>query len=311
MKSNLRSYFSVLIIVLVAVSATLFATSSLGQESSTASGQEADSNTPTAVPSSAAVPDNVPAGKPDTTPGNSESISTATHPGGTINLAPIKLVNNEWGAPPDEKLTCGVYSDQGKKFGWYWNRQDPKLKPGSPGLLPIYPSIRIGGNHRQQSDLAHFPIKVKDIKSLEFQVDYDYTEDPSGTYNLAYDWFLLNTDKSSPEAVRKAEIMIWLHATICPPPEAYKGDFSDGHNTYALYAYTMSDGRLYYAFIMKGKPEFQSRHKVDVKKLTDNLNLDPGWYIPGIELGSEIVNGSGKIEISRFSVNMNGTVIEK
>ena len=178
-------------------------------------------------------------------------------------------------------------------------------------MLPIYPSLRIGGNPWEQSNSAYFPIKVSEIQSATFQVAYDYPAAPTGAFDLAYDMFFMDTNKPSPNPEIKAEIMIWLQGTIGQPPQTYKEDFTDGHNTYELYSYVMSCGRLYYAFIMKGQPQFQAQHAVDVKKLLDNLDLDPNWYIPGVELGSEVVNGSGKIEISKFSVNVNGSVIEQ
>jgi len=72
------------------------------------------------------------------------------------------LNNNTWGAPPDEILTSGVYLNDDGTFGWYWNRQDPKTKADVNGILPIYPSLRIGGNPWEQSKLAHcflFPVR--------------------------------------------------------------------------------------------------------------------------------------------------------
>jgi hypothetical protein len=242
------------------------------------------------------------------TPDNISHRET-THPGDTIKLSSLKLVNNQWGAPASEQLSCAVFRSQDRNFGWYWNRLDPGLKSGSQQVLPIYPSLRIGGNHREQSDVSYFPVRLGDVNSLSFQVDYKYLEIPTGVFDFAYDMFLLNTDKSDSNAERKAEVMIWLHGTLGQPPETYRGDFSDGYNTYKLYSFTMSDGRLYSSFIMKGQPQYQSQHKVDVKKLLEYVDLDPNWYIPGIELGSEVVDGSGKIEISQFFVELNGSVI--
>ncbi len=100
--------------------------------------------------------------------------------------------------------------------------------------------------------------------------------------------------------------MIWIHASVKQPSKSYKGDFSDGLNTYELYSWVMSDGRLYYSFIMKGKPQQAAHHTVNTRKLLDKLELDPGLYIHGIELGNEVFSGSGKIEIDKFNVNLNG-----
>jgi hypothetical protein len=57
---------------------------------------------------------------------------------------------------------------------------------------------------------------------------------------------------------------------------------------------------------MDGQPQFQAQHTADVKRLLANIAIDPNWYLLGVDLGSEIVAGTGKIEISQFNVNLNG-----
>jgi hypothetical protein len=242
---------------------------------------------------------------------NEATTATVNKAGATIDLDSLKLVNNQWGAPADEKLTCAVYHNQSKNFGWYWNRQEPKTKPGIEGVLPIYPGLRIGGNPWEQSNSAYFPIRVSALESLTFQVTYNYPAVPTGAFDLAYDIFFTDTNKSRPDPEIKAEVMIWLQGTIEQPQATFKGDYTDRLNTYALFSHVMSSGRLYYAFVMKGQYQFQAQHTVDVKKLLGNLDLNPNWYIPGVELGSEVVNGSGKIEINQFSIKMNNSVIEQ
>lgn len=314
MKSKFRflfTYYSFIILAVITgiVSLAFFTPSSPEVPKLAAPTVPVDKNNGLNTDSETAMTEGVTSEQLVVTPDYLELNEAITKSGDKIKYNSLKLVDNEWGAPANEQLVCAVFLNQGQNFGWNWNRQDPKLKPGSSGILPIYPSVRIGGNHREQSDIAHFPIKMSDLKSLSFMVDYRYPEIPTGVFDLAYDMFLLNTDNSGPEAERKSEVMIWLHGTLGQPLESYKGDFSDGYNTYSLYSFTMSDGRLYSSFILKGQPQFQSRHYVDVKKLLDYIDLDPNWYIPGIELGNEVVNGSGKIEISQISVNLNGSDI--
>jgi hypothetical protein len=234
-----------------------------------------------------------------------DSVSKSK-PGTTIVFNTRTLVNNNWGAPPEEKLTSGIYLAQNNNFGWFWDRLAPREKAGIKGMLPIYPSIRIGGNPWEPSKCVHFPVRLSEVKSLNLELSYTYPTTPDGAYDLAYDMFLLDTNQPSSNPKRNAEVMIWIHQTLAPPSGCYKGDFTDGNNNYELYSYVMADGRLYFAFIMKGQPVFQAQHTVDAKKLLDLLNLDPDWYIPGIELGNEVIDGAGKIEISQLIVSLNG-----
>ncbi len=217
-----------------------------------------------------------------------------------------RLTNNVWGAPEDETLISGVYLNYDGSFGWDWNRPDPKTKPGQTCVKPIYPSVRCGGSPWDPSNSAYFPVRLTDIKSLKLDVMYSYPSLPTGSYNLAYDMFLSDTNQPGSSPKPKAEVMIWLHSTFPQLPNTYRGDFTDGNNTYELYSFVMSDGRLYYSFAMKGQPQFQAQHTVDARRLMDNLTLDPNWYIHGVELGNEIVSGSGKIKISKLNISLNG-----
>jgi hypothetical protein len=226
--------------------------------------------------------------------------------GKTIEFNRGKLCNNQWGAPLEENLNCSIYLSQNNTFGWYWDRTNPLVKSGMNGVLPIYPSVRVGGNPWEKSNSVLFPVKVMNVNSLMLNLNYKYATIPDGSYDFAYDLFLTDTDQPCSTPVRKAEVMIWIHQSSLPPGGSYKGDFSDGINTYELYSYVMADGRLYFAFVMKGQPLYNAQYKIDAKKLLDYLNLNPNWYIPGIELGNEIINGSGNLEITQFDVILNG-----
>jgi hypothetical protein len=229
-----------------------------------------------------------------------------TGPNENIKFGAKRLINNFWGAPPEEKLSGGVYFNEDKSVGWYWDRPHPLTKPGTSIFQPIYQNVRTGGCPWETSGTPLFPIKFRDIKTLEFDSAYRYLIPPSGTYNLSYDMFLSDTDKTSATPSPKVEIMIWLQHTFGQPPDKYKGDVSDGINTYEYYSYTLPNGRLYYAFVLKDQTPLNGEHIVNAKKLMDTLGLDPSWYLHGVELGNEVVNGSGKIEIIKNDVILNG-----
>jgi hypothetical protein len=263
----------------------------------------------TASPSDLVLADNVPKSSAQNIIQAAESTimtTTKSKPWEGIILAPLKLTNNVWGAPADESLTSTIYLNENHSFGWYWQRLEPKMKDGVNCVQPIYPGVRVGGSPWEASTSKYFPIKLGDIKTLVFNVTFSYPEAPSGLNNLAYDIFFTETDKANTNPEIKAEVMIWLHGSNKQPPNTYKGDFTDGYHTYQLYSWVMSNGRAYYSFIMTGGSPSQGQHTVDARKLLDNLELDPGWYIHGVELGNEIWHGTGKIEISKLSINVNG-----
>lgn len=237
--------------------------------------------------------------------GNVVAISK-DKPWDNINSGSLQVRNNVWGAPENEKLSCGVYFNDNKSFGWVWNRSDPQKKGGNEFVQPIYPSVRVGASPWDASNSAYFPVKLQDTRSLILDVSYTYRTTPDGTYNLAYDMFLSSTNQPSSTPNPDAEVMIWLHGTLGQPADAFKGDFSDGSNMYSLYSFVMANGRQYYAFILKDQTGTQGNLTVNAGQLLSTLNLDPAWYIHGIELGNEVVNGSGKIEIDKLTIDLNG-----
>jgi hypothetical protein len=216
------------------------------------------------------------------------------------------LINNRWGAPPEENVTSGIYLNQDQTFGWYWERATPLMKPGINGYQPLYPNVKIGGDIFEKPRHPLLPIKVSSINQLSFLVDYEYPNEPTGSYNLAYQLYFIDTDKPDPNGVPNAEVMIWIHQTFGQPPDTFKGVFANSSNNYDLYSWIRSDGLQYSAFLKQGSPNFKTQHTVDAKNLMDNLAINPDWYLFSIHLGNEVVNGSGKIQINKMEIIMNG-----
>ena len=177
----------------------------------------------------------------------------ATSAGHTIDFGSRRIINDRWGAGTGETPESGIFYNNPGDFGWYWNRDDPKPKAGFGSVQPIYPDVRIGGNPPEKSTSPYFPIVLADLKSLQLGTTYSYQTNPTGTYDLAYDMFISDTNRAQSMREIKAEVMIWLMATAQQPPETYKGDFSDGYNDYQLYSWTRADGRLYSAFVLTGR----------------------------------------------------------
>jgi hypothetical protein len=223
-----------------------------------------------------------------------------------IDFNSSQLINDCWGIGTGETLRSGIFYNSAEDFGWYWNRDNPKLKTGFDTVQPIYPDVRIGGNPPQNSKSPYFPIALGSLNSLQLGTTYNYQSRPTGTFDLAYDMFFSDSDQAQSMRQIKAEVMVWLMATAKQPPETYKGNFSDGYHNYQLYSWTRKDGRRYSAFVMIGEPQFQTHVTVDARKLIDQLGINSNWYLYGVALGNEVWDGSGRIQIREFSLNLNG-----
>ena len=225
-----------------------------------------------------------------------------------------RVQTNLWGVPPDESFrdyrNCVfVYPWY---FGWKWDRQYPKPLPGEQSVSPICPDITTGttpwGGYATNPNL---PVKVGDIQSLMFSVNYRYSviPYPKDSFNLAYDMWVL--DKKVPDKVSlntKKEIMIWVNRqnVPMPPPVA---QVSDGINTYDLVAW---EG--YNAFMLNVPASYGSKtHTVNVNVLLDYLvaqNLIPAdWYLAEIGLGNEVWKSRGQINVTKLAYNLNGVSI--
>lgn len=221
-----------------------------------------------------------------------------------LTIPPDKaLLNNLWGAPYEERQSGSLdsyiyYKSDYSSFGWEWNRPNPVPMDG--WIQPIFPEIWMGSN------TGFSPIKFKDVNSLSAELQYTYPKSPTGDYNFAYDiWFTYGD-------TRKAEIMIWISCTECAPG-TYEGEINDGYNTYDVYYTDPSSWRpwLYYAFVLKNRDPIQYNHNVNIKTLLDSISgkLNSDWSLSSLELGNEIYKGSGRIEISKYQINLNNAVI--
>lgn len=233
-----------------------------------------------------------------------KEIGTWRYGGGIENLS-RRLHNNVWGLTDEEKRTnivkSYIYYKYNGNFGWEWDRPDPLLGDGIY-IPPIYPGVVIGASGSYSSTSQYFPIKVKDIRFFTSEVEYNYTKQPTGGYNLAYDVWLVDNKRNN-----KAEIMVWIHGEL-GEPQRY---VADGINEYGYFYRPPKPGFEwdYHAFVLKDQ-DLLLNHKVNIKNLLDILiksgKLDVEWDVLSIEFGSEIGMGSGRIEISKYVVNING-----
>lgn len=223
--------------------------------------------------------------------------------GAVLSLPPKEILNNVWGAPSSERqsgsLSSYIYYKSNGNFGWEWHRNNPIAMNG--WIQPIFPEAML------DSDSGFLPIKLKNINSLSSVLQYQYPTQPTGGYNLAYDvWFTSGT-------TRKAEIMFWVSCTAECTPGTNGGEINDGYNTYKVYYTEPSSWRpwLYYAFILKNQNPVPFNHTVDMKVLLNSISnrLDGEWDLSRLDLGNEVWDGSGRIEISKWQLNLNSPVV--
>lgn len=230
---------------------------------------------------------------------------------GSIESQSLMLYNNLWGVTDKEKekgtTKSYLYYVFDGNFGWEWNRPDAKSNPYD---LPAYPEVIVGKKpgSNEDSTSPYFPIKLSDVKSLTVEIEYKYVKPAKGDYNLAFDIYFV--DPSDPYK-KVSNVMIWINGRLKGDPPIKM--VSDGINDYEYHYREPSGGQYWpwHAFILKNQDPTATYIKIDIKKLWEQLpeSLDNKLILPGIEFGNEIWLGSGRIEISRYTINLNGNVV--
>ncbi len=230
-----------------------------------------------------------------------------------IDGRPKRLYNNLWGMTHKEdrykNLKSYIYYKSDNSFGWEWDRPDPSSN--GEYITPIYPEVIVGAIPGDSAYTTRiFPIKYGDIKSWTSELEYQWKILPKGKNNLAYDLYWLNPGDLYD---KKFNIMIWVEGHHDEKPI---GTASDGINEYIHYMRPAGKGQYWewHAFELKDQNLSRKNFKVDIKKLVDNAfsqdTLHEDWVISGMELGSEIWRGSGRIEINKYIINLNDNIIQ-
>jgi hypothetical protein len=220
----------------------------------------------------------------------------------TIKYKEFTLLNNKWGQPAATQSIFSYVNSAGNTIlGWSWN---------NPGTGYNYPEFVIGTHFGGwPSTSPSFPIQYKNVNTWTVDLAWDYPQPPTGSFwDLGFDIYWMDSSFKT----KNYNIMIWPHSSSYAPGQ-YVKDVSDGFNTYAYYHGSKSYGP-WDAFVLKNQPSAGGSMSINIKALINTISNSQftgsgEWYIPDIQLGSENQNSAGKLEISKFDMNLNGNII--
>jgi Glycosyl hydrolase family 12 len=236
---------------------------------------------------------------------------------GALHPAPVgTLVNNTWnkrsaGAGPWRQCLRSREREGRTDYGWAWHW------PSRDGLY-AYPSLLVGGSpwSDRPSNDPRFPRRIADTRSM--RVEFDTEAQFEGKKNLAVEFWFTRTapepGKSNERAIT-AELMIWN--------EASNGLVSKDDKPTATVEIDGAKWVLYvkrnWGDVSGGSGErwtFITYHAVapspnaryDARKFFQDAIerglLAEGDVIAGLELGNELVSGTGSTWIKRFELNI-------
>jgi hypothetical protein len=215
--------------------------------------------------------------------------------------------NGEWQQCIEKRVIAEV-----AQYGWSWQW------PQKSNVIFAYPQVKLGLSPWAPEPASdnRFPLKISAINNLTISYDLDISA--NGQYNLATSMWLINSDtvteKPNPSAI-VAEFMIWTYSTAKHFNPAGKkvteatiddkkwevwvdknwGDASGANaNKWIYITYRAKESALearFNAFNL-------IQHAVANKIITADL------YISDIELGNEIMSGSGIAWVKSFEVKI-------
>lgn len=215
--------------------------------------------------------------------------------------------DGEWQQCIEKRLVAEV-----TQYGWSWQW------PQKSNVIFAYPQVKLGVSPWAPEPASdnRFPLKISSIKNLT--ISYDLEISTNGQHNLATSMWLTNSatvyEKPNPSAI-VAEFMIWTYSTAKHFNPAGKkvtevtidgkqwevwvdknwGDASGANaNKWIYITYRAKESAL--------KTQFNAFNLIQ-HAVADNI-ITADLYIADIELGNEIMSGSGIAWVKSFEVKI-------
>lgn len=234
---------------------------------------------------------------------------TLKDPFAEVSLGPIVLSNNTWGVYTwgYEAWVNGVDYIQRLTYHPGDLTHDVRVNwsytnPG--GNILAYPAIVLGYKPWSLMGDQFLVGQVTTLRELTITADLDIRGQTAG-FNIAYDLWLTDTAAGGPESL-SAEIMVWLHAgdlaaAGAPQARMITDDFSASvyvlpdmragtEYSWAYIAVVLDDDRLEGSLDMAAILRF----------LADRGFIDRDDYLSSVELGAEVLTGTGGFTLNSF-----------
>lgn len=226
------------------------------------------------------------------------------------------LYNNVWNKGAAKSFSwsqCLEKSLSTDLFGWSW------VWPAKSNVIFAYPQVKLGVSPwaPQPTLNSEFPLDITNVRSLI--VEHELEVQGNSEHNVATSLWLTDTnnigEKPNPDAII-AELMIWSYATPnhMSPAGVHKGDFEAGSQIWEVWvdkdwsdASGVNKNRwVYITFRAKDKKLKAMFDVIDFTNYAVKQKILPRkFYIADVELGTEIMSGSGLAWVKKFRVSVN------
>lgn len=219
-----------------------------------------------------------------------------------------RLINNNWGktfGDPNYTQIVSLLTNVktgGTGFIWEWNWPDN----GNTSHVVAFPEIIFGpGPWGVNSAASVLPKKVAELASCIAAYDISVSSS-TGINNISSDIWLVSGEIAP--GARKYEVMWWIKNNGMNPAGVLAGKLLVGGETVDLFKATMSDGSASWTYLALVPATTRLSGNLDVGGILSALKTggyiaeDANLNLASVELGSELVYGTGKVLVNKFEV---------
>jgi xyloglucan-specific endo-beta-1,4-glucanase len=229
--------------------------------------------------------------------------------GESIRRGRFLLVNNLWGARFGSGEQCLEAEDEGASTpaaagepiawstDWRW--------AGPSDSVKSYAAAILGWHWGLVAPDPALPVRLSELAVARSDWEYRLAETEPGTFNVAYDIWIASEPDPQAEQLTD-EIMIWLNrGGGATPIGAFAASVDVDGAAWELWQGPHPHrGWTVHSFVRT--PGVASA-SLELRRFFDHLGsrgLDPERYVVGIEAGTEIFTGAGRLDTLRYSVEI-------
>ncbi|MEY9994692.1 hypothetical protein ABIE67_006724 [Streptomyces sp. V4I8] len=224
----------------------------------------------------------------------------------TITLGKYYVNNNLWNEGKYTGTQC-VWdnSRSGSTISWGTNYSLANSGTGKDHDVKSYASTVLGWHWGWKVDKATtgLPIRVGDRRPVRTSWEFSVSSDP-GIMNVAHDLWLHGKNTADWQDQPTDEVMIWLNRQGGAGPLGTKyGSVSLGGAMWDIYEGDI--GWKVHSFVRRANTTKATLNLDDFTQALVRRNLlSNDKYVSGIESGTEVFKGTGRLDTQAYSVNI-------
>jgi xyloglucan-specific endo-beta-1,4-glucanase len=236
---------------------------------------------------------------------NKEPQENACEHGARISLGKYWVNNNLWGVErtniPGEQCiwsTCNTDAGiaWGTNYSWFG---------GPTSQVESYTAAILGWHFNTIDPASGLPVQLSENRSVACTWNYRLTPDVASSQNVAYDIWLSDTNSPTGATVPTDEVMIWLYHSggASPIGGSAKETVEIGGGRWNLHEGSTGGWRVH-SFVRTSNAPCAELNLRDFFKVLVDEGLSADKYLIGIEAGTEVFSGQGKLETDYYACDV-------